>query len=618
MKKTSKEQLRHLEGLKQHLAALQSKLNDVAVRITKITSNGSHNSTRYSQLPYLKAYLKKVDPEFFNTNNEKIVELLLFAKYITEGYSNYNSYFDELYTIEYKKDESFLQNIEAISNKDEFQFFSLITDLLTAREIEKDINSIDEERLKHRNFFASFETGRVGAYNDYTDKQSVIITNPETQHKEQYVVTNITAKKNDGTQELSLLGHIYTPATRSKHPIVYISWRGSINKESWYSDTQLAAGVESYLTHEFEILEQISRAIKATHKNHGEKVNLFVTGHSLGGGLAQTCYNSIQRALLRRNPDIHQSFKEEVLDDFNSHIDSKLLAILLSQSKKSELNPELISSMHIGVWNSPGVLDSIARSSNKCSKALVTDFNIKQHGHFALVSGDLVQTCGDGTVLAGPNNNANIEVLYLDNGQASCNYKIAAIGAGALAGGVAGSIVPAPGIGTASGGTVGGVGMASLLLYAQKLSHSNRFYNEEGGLTENKQVLKSHTLTNSRNDDSILKEQLNNKSMIIRNLANHCSTADLLGKRDEISSKAENIATVRIQSLLSRARVQSFLSRARARTAGKKNKAAVSVQSLFRGYSHRARNAHDNSSEDQSLEANNSNTSKTKAMQARK
>jgi hypothetical protein len=604
--KSSTAKLNYLEDLKQQLADLKSKLNDVAVSVTKdITSNGSHNSTRYSQLPYLKAHLlkahlKQLDPEFFNKYGENIAELLLFAKYITEGYSNYNSYFDELY------DESFLQNIEAISKEDKFQFFSLITDLLTTREIEKEINSIDEERLKHRNFFASFETGRVSAYNDYTDKQSVIITNPETQHKEQYVVTNITAKKNDDTQELSLLGHIYTPATRSKHPIVYISWRGSINKESWYSDTQLAAGVESYLTHEFEILEQISRAIKATHENHGEKVNLFVTGHSLGGGLAQTCYNSIQRALLRENPDIHQSFKKEVLDDFSSHIDKKHLATLLSESIKSKLNPNLISRMDIGVWNSPGVLNSVARSSNICSEALV-DLNIEQHGHFALVSGDLVQTCGDATILTGPNNKANVDVLYLDNGQASCNTKIAAVGAGALAGGVAGSIIPVPGVGTASGGTVGGVGMASLMFYAQKLSHSNRFYNEEGGLTENKQVLKSHALKDSATDQSFVDGHLNNKSKIIKLFANNFSPFDLSGKREEINTIAENIASVRIQSLLPRARSRNA-----------KNKAAVSVQSLFRGYSHRARNAHDNSLEDQSLEANNSNTSKTKAMQARK
>ncbi|HJN38443.1 MAG TPA: hypothetical protein QF353_06700 [Gammaproteobacteria bacterium] len=549
--KSAKEQLNRLRDLKQELATLQTKLQDVVGGVNKITSNGAHNFTRYSQFSYLRAYLTKVDSEFFNnTNNEKIAELVLFAKYIIEGFS-YHDAFDALYH------ESYLSDIKAISSKDEFRFFSLITGLLSVRKMESEINSIDKEMLSLRNFYASFQTGRVSAYKGLKDGDIVTFKNPETQQTEQYQTINIKANKNDASQsqELSLLGHIYIPVNKSDYPIVYICWRGSVNKESWYSDTQLAAGVESYLTHENEILAQISQVIETVVENQGhKKVDLFIAGHSLGGGLAQTSYNSIQRAILR-DSEIDKIFKKAVLNDFKGHIEEKYLAVLLNRNNKIKINARLVSSMHLGIWNSPGVIRSVAESSNRCSKALTDRHHIDQNAHFALVSGDLVQTCGYDTILAEHDvNQASLELLYLDNGQLSCNTKIAGVVGGTVAGAVAGSI--ASGLGIIPGASSGGAGMTALMFYAQKISHTCRLFDDQGRLTKDAKVLKDYSLaTSSKNIKNFRK--LRNKSFIIRCLSGFSSKMDMLGKRSEMEEIAQNSASITISSFLKSASLKT-------------------------------------------------------------
>ncbi len=547
MKSGATKQLCRLQSLKKQLDDIQLKMKGT-VNIINASNvlGGRFSVTESSQFSSLKEYLKENHPAVSQSESyEDIVKLLLYAKYITEGHTQYNANFNELYK------EGVRSEIKEISKN--VVFFSLVTDLSIARELEREIDSIDKEMLDLRYFYASHQTGRVSAYQDYDNGAEVAFKNPETQENEQYTITNLVAKKSDGEQELSLLGHIYTPKEKSAHPIVYVCWRGSKKLDSWYSDTQLAAGVESYLAHEVEILDLISTAIEAVTMDQKKKVSLFVTGHSLGGGLAQTCYNSIQRALLRGNDSINKDFKSNILEDFSQHIDEKYLAVLLNNSRKSSrLDPKMISSMHIGVWNSPGVLNSIAQSSDKCSKELV-DLKIEQLGHFAHVSGDLVQVCGDGTILTDSANKAEIEVLDLDNGQASCYPKITAVLCGGVVGGVAGSVLPVGG--TISGGTAGITAMSGLMLYAQKRAHSDRFFTENGILTEDETVLKAHKI-HSKGDGAEWQGKLKNKSPLLRMFSRTSSQYDILGKREDIKKKAKDMAAKSLQSFWKKRKAQ--------------------------------------------------------------
>ena len=90
----------------------------------------------------------------------------------------------------------------------------------------------------------------------------------------------------------------------------------------------------------------------------------------------------------------------------------KNLKYITHINKEIKIDPNLIQELHIGAWNSAGVINSIMNSSNQCSPILAGK-GIKTFGHFCFVSGDFVQTTGHGSVLSDTHNNCS-QVAILD------------------------------------------------------------------------------------------------------------------------------------------------------------------------------------------------------------
>lgn len=536
-----------MEDISPEAARLYGKLKNQAHDLSLITGSLSHNVTRFDQLPCLQSYLKTkaFDATFDLSCKEltkeksegknKLIELLLFVKYEVENPGRYTKYISDTmaYLISKLGDEQLRFLIQELSQVEGCAYFNMIEDYLSLQSL---------ELVRTRYLQNSFQIGRNDGYIDRSDGEQISIRNPETMEDEDYIVENIKAKRADtGQQEQSLLGKLYLPCKQSDFPMVYISWRGSQNKESWLSDTQIAPGYESYVSHEAEILTQISDAIDRIAKQQGQAVHLMISGHSLGASLSQNNYQSIQRALCRGMGDT------ALTEEFNADITAELKGRYrdpgsfyknLAAIDRCKINPEKIASMHLGIFNSPGVLDSVAKSSNQCSKYLTSlETPVEQYGHCALTHGDVVQKCSSATILTHiEDNGAHIEMFYFDNGQAGQASKMAAFPATIFAGSVYGTIFP--GVGSLAGALIGAALGVGILGYGLLKGHTETFLDEKGSISQTS-ALKEIVYASSKNgqeDIAKIKARLHDKALVLQmGVTVFSNQTDLLGKRAEVT-----------------------------------------------------------------------------------
>lgn len=210
------------------------------------------------------------------------------------------------------------------------------------------------------------------------------------------------------TASTGLVGEIFVPVDPTQSQQIYINWTGTHSLGTMLADLERAPGEDSYRNEEIEILNQLNTVLKNFGKETNLKANIVVSGHSLGGALAQQNWHSIQRA-------IACNLYEENLDkgdlatcgqwvqaerQFRADIQSKEKHIGVDLPKKirSQLTAEHVQSITLGVWNSAGVLKAIENNSNQLA-SMVNKAGIQQRALFGMVGGDAVQTTGEGSVL---------------------------------------------------------------------------------------------------------------------------------------------------------------------------------------------------------------------------
>lgn len=193
------------------------------------------------------------------------------------------------------------------------------------------------------------------------------------------------------TENQGLVGELLIPAVPTDNHTIYISWTGTEGIASLWLDTEHAPGAASYQKEETQILAQINDAVKAHYEQTKQKVNLVMTGHSLGGALAQNCFVSLQDAIVQHseNPESDETKKRE----------------------SSYLTNTFIQGLQLGVWNSAGVPKAVAERSNE-NAAKLKKAGVTQSAYYGMVAGDMLQTVGQGSILSAVNpDDALVQIL---------------------------------------------------------------------------------------------------------------------------------------------------------------------------------------------------------------
>jgi len=98
------------------------------------------------------------------------------------------------------------------------------------------------------------------------------------------------------TNASGLVGEILCPVDPKQSDQIIVNWTGTHNGGTLLADLERAPGEDSYRAAEIELLNQINTQVAAHTAQTQQPVNLLITGHSLGGALAQLNFHSLQRA----------------------------------------------------------------------------------------------------------------------------------------------------------------------------------------------------------------------------------------------------------------------------------------------------------------------------------
>lgn len=173
-----------------------------------------------------------------------------------------------------------------------------------------------------------------------------------------------------------LVGYVFVPINPQNFKMI-IGFRGTKHLASMLSDAELqGVGHETFQSSEGLILSQLNTLLGDMLKTKDEcklpagqtkKLTVMVTGHSLGGALAQLLVVSLMKKMLEwRSSDIlHQD---------NRHF-------------------HFINDLILMAYNSPGVHPLIAQESNDLANALIAQ-KIQVTGYWLIAAGDLVQQIG--------------------------------------------------------------------------------------------------------------------------------------------------------------------------------------------------------------------------------
>ncbi len=218
----------------------------------------------------------------------------------------------------------------------------------------------------------------------------------------------------------------------AKIPTLRFCFKGTDDKHTGKADIEIRAGAESYRRGERQILEQGSAVINDCHARlpKGKKFEVEVIGHSLGGALAELCFNTWQRTIAQclAARDSSLSVQVQKLEKTFINEESKLIGDVDHQQYISDItvDSDIISGLSLNVANAAGVSLPVQTFSNELAKILV-DNGVKQAANYIKISADPVGASGRGILNKVPDYKAHVSVLYIE--REILNHKFSALSA---------------------------------------------------------------------------------------------------------------------------------------------------------------------------------------------
>lgn len=370
-----------------------------------------------------------------------------------------------------------------------------------------------ESKLKNFSKTELLAHSRTGAYGapSREEEATVDIANKEGQMIDYKIVPIQTIST-------GLVGEIFVPSNPTDDNHIYINWTGTHSLGTILADLEKAPGEESYRKEEYSILSQINDVVREYSQASDQKAKLVVTGHSLGGALAQNNIHSIQRAIATNayeqardagNTDIaSQWINAEKNFRKNIRKKSKKDTKDMPEHVRTHLSSEHVSSIKLGVWNAAGIHKAVSDSSNELAPIL-TAAGVKQKALFGMVAGDGVQQTGQGSVFSNVDKrDVKIDLIKMDAKAEEGFYKKLGLSPLGIAATTAGSLLLGAPLAIFGGLAVA---FARFGISTGKAHTSKHFVTENGQMHDFK--LYNNSTLEGRN---IIEDKLNKKSSILQ------------------------------------------------------------------------------------------------------
>lgn len=325
-----------------------------------------------------------------------------------------------------------------------------------------------------RDFIYNKELGKNNAYRDLTsseyhvNQELIDIANDDGTTDEyvgvSYSETMPVVEKNGinpyltfalKTSNPGVIGQVLVSPTTGEMKVLF---RGTSDNATTAADLEVGGpGAESFSEDANAILAQVN----ALAGQYGTK-KMVITGHSLGGALAQQFKQRMIEAQAQ-NHGLKETGKHTIPIGSRNHLSN-------------------IKEIDTFVYNSAGISKETADRAKTTLKYLKSQNpNLKIGMHYCLVGGDLVQLTGEASILSDVSSDlANVSMVKLQNGceglglPLSAASSIAGAKAGAALGGLMGPISA-----VVAGVTGGVVGAALGAIPVAKATHCNSYFTKQ-------------------------------------------------------------------------------------------------------------------------------------------
>lgn len=257
------------------------------------------------------------------------------------------------------------------------------------------------------------------------------------------------------TDKDGVLAQMYVPTSHDNAQI-YVNFTGTEGKHTAHADLEPNPGERSFLESKKAIMHQINWAIGEVAKKTGKPVSIGISGHSLGGALAQQATNECMRYCALNLQDKDPKSAEIVSQAetrFTKAMEKRygIKAEHQHVPRVARENFDHVGRIKMFTWNAAGVGKPVETYSNQIS-GILAESGIQLAARFGMVGGDSVQQTGEGTVLSN-SPKADVANLKMDIGVQGAKKAFATGAVGAAVGVLAGCVLGP--VGAIVGGTIG-------------------------------------------------------------------------------------------------------------------------------------------------------------------
>jgi hypothetical protein len=207
----------------------------------------------------------------------------------------------------------------------------------------------------------------------------------------------------------SLVGYVLEINDHESTPRVEILFRGTHNVASAHMDLESGgAGAKSYHEARERIISQINAVVEHVAVKSGGRVILGVSGHSLGGALAQRCIADIACSMVQNDADLRVSNKPATTSKINAESANHIIDLAnksgFAAENRNHLNIHNILKLELAAFNSTGVDDKTYHQAHYFSEYLQNSFYGYKQGKSFSITADYCLNSRDGVQQTGSKN----------------------------------------------------------------------------------------------------------------------------------------------------------------------------------------------------------------------